>query len=502
MLNFNKGVKVKKLILLFLLPILLTAQDGYEEWQKKENQRFQNFVSEEDKKFADLLEQDWKKFQMSKGVKFDETPKVAEMPVFKEKVEEEVKKEPNTESIDKKVEEVIPVAPIIKTEISIAPQIVAPQIPAEAKTLEFIEAEIDYYGFDAKINIPKNINVKLGGVNNKSISQFWKEISGSNYKPFLEQTKAYKEEMGLSDWGYIQLLNDIGKEVFKSSRNERYLFVWFMLVKSEYKAKVGIIGSNVYLIINTKNTIYRTIFYTTKTDEKQYVINLENTQFETKEPLYTFNEDFPGSDNLIYMDINKQLKLNNSLIGKILTFTWKDVQYQVPVKYSKTVVDFYSKYPHSSLDIYFNARKTNIVKESLLNSLSKIIEGKSVTEAANILLRFAQDAFGYKTDPDQFGYEKPLFVEETLFYPYSDCEDRSIIYAYLVRSLLNLEVVAVDYPGHVATAVNFGNENTGDFVTYKDKKYTVCDPTYMGANIGNAQPEYKNSKIENIFRVE
>ena len=107
MLNFNKGVKVKKLILLFLLPILLTAQDGYEEWQKKENQRFQNFVSEEDKKFADLLEQDWKRFQMSKGVKFDETPKIAEMPVFKEKVEEEVKKEPNTESIDKKVEEVI-----------------------------------------------------------------------------------------------------------------------------------------------------------------------------------------------------------------------------------------------------------------------------------------------------------------------------------------------------------------------------------------------------------
>ena len=44
------------------------------------------------------------------------------------------------------------------------------------------------------------------------------------------------------------------------------------------------------------------------------------------------------------------------------------------------------------------------------------------------------------------------------YYPYCDCEDRSVLYSYLVRNLLKLDVVLLDYPNHIATAVCF-NEN-------------------------------------------
>ena len=49
------------------------------------------------------------------------------------------------------------------------------------------------------------------------------------------------------------------------------------------------------------------------------------------------------------------------------------------------------------------------------------IQGKKQSEAANILINFVQTAFDYKTDGDQFGYEKPFFVDELFYYPYSDC---------------------------------------------------------------------------------
>ena len=31
----------------------------------------------------------------------------------------------------------------------------------------------------------------------------------------------------------------------------------------------------------------------------------------------------------------------------------------------------------------------------------------------------------------------------------------------------------------------------GDFVTVEGKKYIVCDPTYIGASIGKAMPQFK-----------
>ena len=142
-------------------------------------------------------------------------------------------------------------------------------------------------------------------------------------------------------------------------------------------------------------------------------------------------------------------------------------------------------------DRYVNAKVNPAVAGRLLSALAPIVEGKSETEAANLLINFVQTGFKYATDQEQFGYEKPFFVEELFYYPYCDCEDRSVLYSYLVRNLLKLDVVLLDYPNHIATAVCFNENVSGDFVTVEGKKYIVCDPTYIGASIGKAMPQFK-----------
>ena len=111
-----------------------------------------------------------------------------------------------------------------------------------------------------------------------------------------------------------------------------------------------------------------------------------------------------------------------------------------------------------------------------------------------------QNAFPYKTDDEQFGREKYFFPEETLFYPFSDCEDRSILFAYLVSNLLGLDVVGLEFPGHAATAVRFNSDVRGDFIDYRNEKYIICDPTYVNANYGECMPQFK-TVIPRIVRI-
>ena len=89
----------------------------------------------------------------------------------------------------------------------------------------------------------------------------------------------------------------------------------------------------------------------------------------------------------------------------------------------------------------------------LYTPLREQLAGLDKKEAAERLLNFVQTAFVYEYDEKVWGHDRAFFAEETLFYPYCDCEDRSILFSRLVRDLLGLDAVLVYYPGHLATAV-------------------------------------------------
>lgn len=63
-----------------------------------------------------------------------------------------------------------------------------------------------------------------------------------------------------------------------------------------------------------------------------------------------------------------------------------------------------------------------------------------------------------------------------------------------MRDLLGLDVVLLNYPGHLATAVKFKEDVIGDYIQLDDGKYIVCDPTYIGASIGEAMPDCRDEK--------
>ncbi|GHV67359.1 hypothetical protein FACS1894199_12680 [Bacteroidia bacterium] len=51
----------------------------------------------------------------------------------------------------------------------------------------------------------------------------------------------------------------------------------------------------------------------------------------------------------------------------------------------------------------------------------------------------------------------------------------------------------------MATAVKFSNTQTnGDYLTVDGQKYIVCDPTYVGANLGMGMPDLRSVAVEVI----
>jgi hypothetical protein len=192
------------------------------------------------------------------------------------------------------------------------------------------------------------------------------------------------------------------------------------------------------------------------------------------------------------MNIYKSPVISEKSISKNYTFRYFDKQYTIPVAVNKNIIDYYEFYPQTSLEVYFRAPVDSESGNALLNGLKPVIQNQPEDEAVNMLLRFVQTAFEYKTDDMQFGKEKDLFPEETLYYPFSDCEDRSFLFAFLTRNLLGLDVVGLHYPGHVATAVKFNNTVKGDYLTYNNNTYVICDPTYINANPGECMPKFKN----------
>lgn len=180
---------------------------------------------------------------------------------------------------------------------------------------------------------------------------------------------------------------------------------------------------------------------------------------------------------------------------------FKGKQYTFTI--NKNLINYYKSYPCIDFHSYARAPIEKGLLESIKNQLYTELANKNQEDAVNWLLHFIQNAFKYKTDKEQFGYEKFNFIEETLASQYCDCEDRAILFSHLVKNFLNLPVVLIYYRGlHLATAVKFKDTSiSGDYVEYNGEKYIICDPTYINANAGNAMPLNAQNGIE-IWRID
>jgi len=480
--NLIKALLIISLVSIFANRSVIAGNDEYSQWLQQQTQSFQEYKDSRDKAFTQFLKSHWTAVNLLKGEQQDKVPKPVTMPVAK------ITK-PVLPSGDKPALVIMPL-PDTKD--------IEPTTPAPMEKVRKFgkKISVDYFGqkvpfyYDRELSVAQGANLSL--INKNVISDYWSQLSKTNYESLLKQLKAHKEALKLTDWAYAALVHKLGVRIAQRGGNASVLTSWFLLAKTGYQAKVAYDSSKVYLLMPSKQEMFE-VPYFTLSKKRYYVVNFDGNSQSLGE-VFTYSGDYPKTTHKLDMKVTKRVAASNAIQSRHLSFKFEGTQYNIEANYDRGRIDFFRSYPQLELPMYFSAGVDTAAASPLLKQLKAPMEGMSETQAVNFLLRFVQVSLKYGTDEKQFGKENYLFPEETLYYPYSDCEDRAILFSWLVKSLLGLDVIGLDYPGHVAAAVHFNFDVEGDNVLYQGKKYTVTDPTYINANAGMTMPNYKNTK--------
>jgi len=470
------------------------ADSEYEQWLKQTQSEFKNYLDENDKAFIGFLNKKWEEVDVEKPVKRDPAPKPLDIPIAKPVViiDKPDSKTPITDNI--KQETVAPIV-IVKPDIIKKPVVVIPKKvnkPTVKKDLNLRTVTFDFFGEAISVEYHKKFKQNLRSkINNKSIASYWKQLATQPHKEIITQLSEASKNLQLNDWGTALLFDQFARELQGSNqRNQssRQLTSWFLLVKAGFNARIAY-NDQVFLLMPSKQQIFSTTYFTLD-NQRYYSVSL-NEEVMKPGKVFTYSgKHLDGQRNLDFSEPNNFIA-NSHQTKRDLSFSYNGKKFDINVQYPQDMINYFKTFPQLDLKYYFSAGLPKGTAYSLLSQLKPIVEGQTETEAVNRLLRFVQTAFEYKTDDDQFRQENYLFPLETLHYPYSDCEDRAAIFAWLTESLLGLDVVILDFPGHIATAVEFTQPIQGDSWKFKGKRYTVADPTYINANAGMTMPQYK-----------
>ena len=391
-----------------------------------------------------------------------------------------------------------PVAPKAEPTTPAKPQAtpVKPQPKPKAKPAMQSSLQKEFYPSVAinYCNTKLYIDASMKGVINITSSQEcavadgYEALCRSNYKPLIANCQQAQKDFRLNDWG-VFLFVKTAAEALCNDENSCIVMQQFLLNELGYRAKMARRGdrNQLLLFVATDCMVYGHPYFT---KEGLNYYNINGTEACT---FYMCNQDSKKAKTPVAMRLNNVPALNSGVVSRQRTNKAGNVS--VSVNVSKSLMDFYASMPQCDYGVYAKAPVAGSLAQEVLGTLRPLVQGKSEVDAANLLLNFVQTGFKYATDEEQFGFEKPFFVEELFYYPACDCEDRSVLFGWLVRELLGLDVVYLDYPNHIATAVQFKGDVKGDFLTVDGKRYTVCDPTYIGASIGMTMPNLRSAGV-------
>lgn len=463
-----------------------TPQEKYEEFRKAAVQDYSSFRKQCNKDYIEFLKSawDWYEGKTSVATPLEPNP-VPPTPYVESNPHEEDKKP------------IIEHTPVVIAPIQEEKQPLPIEPIYEVPTPDNDTFITDFYGVSCKVRLPNKAKNLITNLSANELTKGWEMLSSSALDNTIRDCLENRIRYGLSDWAYLQMLDKISRQFCKDA-NSATLLMAYLFSQSGYQMRLANDNGKLCLLFGSKHRIYNHPYFVVDNinfypySEVSERINICQGSFQGERPL---SLTIPGNQE-IGSHLSELRKIQSEKYSNLIGIS----------QVYEEVIDFYNTFPTSELDgnfmtrwaMYANTPLSQKTKEILYPSLLKTIENDSKRIAADKLLNWVQTGFVYEYDDKVWGHDRAFFAEESLYYPYCDCEDRSILFSRLIRDLLGLEVALVYYPGHLATAVCFDEEVQGDAMIINGKRFTVCDPTYIGAPVGVQMPNLDYSKATSI----
>jgi predicted transglutaminase-like cysteine proteinase len=368
---------------------------------------------------------------------------------------------------------------------------------------EWIDNDKDGFGDNSDINPQVNLSIKLKLEKFKIIKKIdllrWAQIyfeikidgisTKFNNNGGLWYVRLYKDQ--IIEQEIVYDIPDNIKDQYTTIEITMYDYEFF---KSPYIVDISNENNQNYLTIkldNINNSIDANDLSTGTEGQLWYKITLANP---TNTSIHTYNMTYRWTFN------NNNLKLELKIpVETYKTYTKSDIN-RIPQN-SINFRDLMSSY------VTYNDKIIVDLSNQLL-TLAKNKNYDSLT-TANFILRFVQENIAYTSDSDTKGcleyWRLPI---ETLVDAEGDCEDSSVLYASIMKSL-GYETALLFYSwdedgeniGHLSVGLRFDNI-TGSYVEDDDgNRYYYCETTTEGFTVGKLPDDIKNKKIKNIIVV-
>lgn len=475
---------------LFLLHHSFAQEDefrkAYEDFKKQAKGKYADFRQKCNAEYAEFLKQAWENYKKLPAIP---RPKDETVPPVKRSEGDETPIKNDEVPID---EVVIPTAP--------EPQPLPVSPIYEDKTQEGLTFAFRFFGTECKARIPKDKTFHLSSVDGEQIGKAWELLTKGDYDNTIRDFLELRIRMRLCDWAYLNVINTFA-ESYLGKGNDAILLTAFLYCQSGYQMRLASTsGGHLYLLFGSKHRIYEMPYY-----------NIDGVAF------YPFTKDdinnveicgaaFPDEKSMSLYIHQGQVFANNATPLRMLTAE-RYPEMQIQVQVNKNLIGFYNTYPTSDINdnfmtrwaMYANTPMQQEVQATLYPKLKQYLTGDNELVAVNKLLNWVQTAFVYEYDDKVWGHDRAFFAEESLYYPYCDCEDRSILFTRLVRDLLGLDCILIYYPGHLASAVCFNGQVNGDYISLNGRKFVISDATYIGAPVGMTMPDMDNVSTKVIL---
>lgn len=448
--------------------------------------KFRNTVLEDYDKF---LQGVWDDYDQMRGKERSETPKPQHIPVAP--TEEPTDSEPTQ----------LPTPVIIPDEPALPEQPAQPtppptaQKPTAAKKFVF-----PFYGMEMEVaDFPLNMSNRLSSPND--FANQWRTFSEAKAEKLLPGFREVAETHSLNDYLTFRLIRSYINERYPNAdATVKVALEHYLLCNMGLDVRIAIDNYRTpMLLINTSQSLYARQFM--KIGGANY---------------YLFRPD--GVENPSNARISTCRLPSDSQLGKAmdlrierLNLPAKDKEFKIEYDdmtisgtLNENMMNVVHNYPQMDIRDYATSTLDPELRKSVVKQFKEQLQGMDRNKAIDKLLQFVQKGFEYATDHAFHGFEKPYFVEETLYYPKCDCEDRAIFYGYMLWNALGVENHLLQYPGHESASVviDKADDLKGTSYTWGNKTFYISDPTYIGSVTGMCMPTYRNTqpKIDFVYQ--
>lgn len=525
-------------LLMFVLVAPVQAQTqkknfrkDFEDFKNKAKKEYSDFRKQAFAEYTKFVREAWEEFGAEPPVQIPEEEKVEPMVVpgyeeetagffsklfgggdKKKKDKKEAKKAEKEKQKREKTNNQLAVSTVIA-----APKAAPVQPQPLSKVVQSRDANpymtFDVFGTQCRVRIGDNCRFRLNGLSGDEIADKLNEFQKSQYDNMLFDCLEERKAHNFSDWAYYQMLLALTNKFYGNHTNEATLVLGFLFSQSGYKMRYAHDGNTLYMIVASQYNMFgKSYFYV---DGEWYYL-LDN--IKDGEKLNICKAKFP-KESPLSLQMSARQNFANSPVNERTITSLRNPDFSFTIKSNKNSIDFYNTYPCSYTDNNFMTRWANYANtplekwltDQIYPGMREKLKGLTPLEAVQELDWWVQgktdlnrsnpnqECFLYAYDESVWGFDRNFFGEESIFYPYNDCEDRSILLSHLVRDLVGLDVVLVYYPGHLAMAVNFPNDVEGDYISVNGRKFTICDPTYIGSDVGETMPTMKGKGTQVIL---